>query len=615
MPRKRDIGITGTDMFCGAGGSSLGAWLAGMTPFLALNHWEIAIKTHNHNFPDCHHDCRDVQATDPRRYPSTNILIASPECTNHSLAKGKKRPHYTKDIFGNVIIDPAEERSRATMYDVPRFVEYHNYDIVIVENVVDVMRWIPLPGWLQTMQLLGYKYQVVCYNSMFAFPTPQSRDRVYFVFWKKGNRAPDLTFMPSAPCAYCGKVVEARQTWKNGKTWGKYGAKQQYIYTCPECRREVVPFYFSAMNAIDWTITAERIGDRKTPLKPKTMERIKYGLEQFGRTPLIVSPRYGEGIASRVHDATTEALPTQPTDASHGIAAPYLFMQNQGERAKGMGEPLPTTTTSRGIVNVVFPYFTGMAYTKANGNYVYDGKGAMPTQTTRGELGMVGVPTSFISTSGRKATPTDAADAMGTLTTIEQHGLVTPFMFPVNVTADKHIDGASEVFGTQTTKLEHGVVAPMMISVNYFNERPRDGATEPQPTQTTGDTWGVAAPSFIAEMHGTSKASSVVDPLMCIATGNHHALLRPDSLEAYMKLTGQPRDLNELHEMLSRMTVEDLTFRMLKAHEIKTGMAFPQWYEILGNSSQQIKQAGNAVTPPVMQMLVERCIWSLEGIQ
>ena len=44
------MSLTVTDLFCGAGGSSLGAELAGGTLRLGLNHWERAIETHASNF-------------------------------------------------------------------------------------------------------------------------------------------------------------------------------------------------------------------------------------------------------------------------------------------------------------------------------------------------------------------------------------------------------------------------------------------------------------------------------------------------------------------------------------------------------------------------------------
>jgi DNA (cytosine-5)-methyltransferase 1 len=89
-------------------------------------------------------------------------------------------------MFGKLDVDPGDERSRATMWDVCRFAEAHHYKIIIVENVVEARHWAPFPAWLHAMDLLGYSHQLVYLNSMFAHPTPQSRDRMYIVFWKKG---------------------------------------------------------------------------------------------------------------------------------------------------------------------------------------------------------------------------------------------------------------------------------------------------------------------------------------------------------------------------------------------------------------------------------------------
>jgi DNA (cytosine-5)-methyltransferase 1 len=227
--------ITVTDQFCGAGGSSSGAAAAGATIKLALNHWKLAIETHNTNFPDTDHECTDVSACDPRRYPATDILITSPECTNHSLAKGKARKWQQQaDMFGRFTVDPAEERSRATMWDVCRFAEAKKYKIVIVENVVEARHWAPFQSWLDAMDSLGYNHETVYFNSMFAWPTPQSRDRMYVVFWRKTLRKPDLRITPLAHCPQCGRNVDAVQSWKNPqKKWGKY--QQQYVYRCPNC--------------------------------------------------------------------------------------------------------------------------------------------------------------------------------------------------------------------------------------------------------------------------------------------------------------------------------------------------------------------------------------------
>src|SRR6266516_1712150 len=77
---RKTSDLTVTDQFCGAGGSSLGAKAAGARVVLAMNHWKLAVETHNTNFPETLHDCVDISACDPRRYPRTDILITSPEC-------------------------------------------------------------------------------------------------------------------------------------------------------------------------------------------------------------------------------------------------------------------------------------------------------------------------------------------------------------------------------------------------------------------------------------------------------------------------------------------------------------------------------------------------------
>jgi hypothetical protein len=57
--------ITVTDLFCGAGGSGLGATaVAGVELRIAANHWALAIQTHATNVPDTDHvvesGCRPV---------------------------------------------------------------------------------------------------------------------------------------------------------------------------------------------------------------------------------------------------------------------------------------------------------------------------------------------------------------------------------------------------------------------------------------------------------------------------------------------------------------------------------------------------------------------------
>jgi DNA (cytosine-5)-methyltransferase 1 len=486
---KKKSFITVTDQFCGAGGSSIGATSAGAEVKLAMNHWKLAIETHNTNFPNVAHDCTDISAVDPRRYPSTDILLTSPECTNHSLAKGKKREWYAQDLFGKILLDPSAERSRATMWDVPRFAEYHGYNIIITENVVDAAKWIMWDAWLSAMHALGYEHEVVYFNSMFAWPTPQSRDRMYVVFWKKGNRKPDLEIRPLAWCARCEKDVESIQTWKKRVRWGRY--KRQYFYRCPTCHEEITPYYYAAFNAIDFSIPTQRIGDRseKSRLVSKTIERIQYGLDAYGRNPLIVTGRYTSGIECRVKDACAEPLPTQPGDASHSVVFPWLI-----DTAHSNGEAR---------------------------HYSRNGNETFPTQTTAQTMGVVSA--FLVKNYGGAADP-------------------------------KHMSvGMHQPTGTITTQDHHALLESKAFISYYYKTHQASGMNEPVNTMTSME-----------------KASLV--------------------------------------QWMDSLKVEDLYYRMLSPKEIGKTMAFPKEYVVLGNGRQQVRQYGNAVTPPVMELLNKRCI-------
>jgi DNA (cytosine-5)-methyltransferase 1 len=359
-------GLTITDLFCGAGGSGLGARAAGFDLRMAANHWQQAIDTHAANFPDTEHDCADISQVDPRRYATTDVLWASPECTNHSQAKGRKRVSLSQgDLFGETLPDEAAERSRATMWDVPRFAEHHTYRAVVVENVVEAAKWVMFPAWLHAMDCLGYDHQLVSLNSMHAQAiaaprAPQSRDRLYIVFHRKGNARPVVSPRPSAWCPHCGCDVAAVQAWKPGRSVGRYRA--QYVYQC-ERGHTVEPYALPAASAIDWTMPGLRIGDRAKPLSPKTMARIEAGLRKYGRA--MTFEARGNTFVRTDPDGTpryARAWPVdQPTATLTTTETRALVVPAEGREGKH-AQPATTpmrTMTARAETALVVPYYSG----------------------------------------------------------------------------------------------------------------------------------------------------------------------------------------------------------------------------------------------------------------
>jgi DNA (cytosine-5)-methyltransferase 1 len=388
--------ITMTDLFCGAGGSTTGAIqvLAAQAPavqvVMAANHSRHAIDTHQANHPETRHDCADISQVVPGRYPATDILWASPECTNHSVAKGKKRDHGEWDdgLFAPDGVSEAEIRSRATMWDVPRFCEEHAYRIVIVENVVDSRWWGPKsrPGaiyesWLYTMKFgLGYSHRAVYLNSMFAAMlgdgAAQSRDRKYDVFWRpeEVEHAPDFDkwLRPTALCPMHGPI-RAIQSWKTTKMcsptspWGRYGKSGQYLWRCPQvaCRNAIVtPTVRTASEIIDWQLPARTIGDRKgtkDELAPNTLRRINAGYEKFSRPFLVPN----EGRDKPPMDIL-EPLRTVTTRNETGVALPpyVVELRGGGSSHRAVTEPLSTVTAGGNhhflvsAPDMVLPYYS-----------------------------------------------------------------------------------------------------------------------------------------------------------------------------------------------------------------------------------------------------------------
>lgn len=337
--------ITMTDLFCGAGGSSTGALaVAGVEVRMAANHWKLAIETHNTNHPTTDHACADIHLADPRFFPHTDILWASPECTKWTVASGKAAANIDPGLFEDPLSDEAAQRSRMLMFDVPKFAAHHRYRAVIVENVVDVstrpMYVAAFERWLIEMTKLGYDHREVYLNSMHAqgggMPAPQSRDRLYIVFWLRGQRAPDLEkwTRPQAWCEDHG-LVNAMQSWKNRTRRGRYRA--QYVWRCPrmECRHSVVePAWLPAAAAIDWSLPGQRIGDRAKPLAAKTMARIEAGLKKYA-APLLVPV---EGRDEKEARAITEAMRTMTTRSETAFVVPL----RANNTPKAVREPFDT---------------------------------------------------------------------------------------------------------------------------------------------------------------------------------------------------------------------------------------------------------------------------------
>ena len=153
------------DLFCGAGGSSTGAEKAieeigGKMELVAVNHWPIAVQTHQLNHPTAQHYLQDLDKADPEEIVPNrclDLLMASPECRFYSRARGGK---------------PIHDQGRMNPWIVHRWLTSLNVRCLLVENVPEFTDWGPLldddrpdktkkgiyfEEWVKSLWGLGYQ--------------------------------------------------------------------------------------------------------------------------------------------------------------------------------------------------------------------------------------------------------------------------------------------------------------------------------------------------------------------------------------------------------------------------------------------------------------------------
>jgi DNA (cytosine-5)-methyltransferase 1 len=613
------VTLTLIDFFCGAGGSSQGAHaVPGVDVRLAANHWNRAIESHALNFPDTEHFQGDIHDADVRRFPAGELFWASPECPTWSQARGKQRDYDKQpDLFGETLPDPATDRSRALMWDVPKYLEamqLRGQPVLagVVENVTDVRAWIHWREWVRSIENLGYRTRLIALNSMHARAhrtpyAPQSRDRLYLAYWSTGlRRDPDWDrwLRPQAWCPSCEQVVAAVQWWKKpGNDMGRY--RQQYVYRCPKvaCRGQLVePAVMPAAAAIDWSIAGTRIGDRAVPLKPKTIARIEAGLRRYAHPVTLQTGGSDRQAGSRTRPVS-EPLATQTATATPAVACPPMMVPAGG--------------------------------------------------TWRDEA-------------------TAVTEPMGARTTRESDGIaIPPFLVPLRSGRDRSLRADSDPLATVVADGgNHGLVTgdvPPFLTVHRGGDGDvRTGEiTGPTPAVTaSGNHLGLAVPPFIAELRNKQDARPISDPLSTVMTmGAHHGLVVPDgalvmrnntargdagqmstpvsepvrtltsaghqSLIDWRHLlvpyygTGVARPVSEPAGTVSTtdryalaslaVAVEDVLFRMLEPAEIGAAMAFISGYQVLGNKRERVRQYGNAVTPPVTEVIISALVEAIRG--
>ncbi len=160
------------DLFCGAGGSSYGAQMAGASVVGGIDAWKTAIDAYRLNFPAAATWSSRIEGLTAKSVAEQigpiDLLLASPECTNHTFAKGNRRN------------GEQQEQSRRTAFQVIRFAKALEPRWIVVENVVSMRRWDRYEQWTKRIEALGYNLREVVLDAQ-DFGVAQARRRLFVI--------------------------------------------------------------------------------------------------------------------------------------------------------------------------------------------------------------------------------------------------------------------------------------------------------------------------------------------------------------------------------------------------------------------------------------------------
>lgn len=464
------------DLFCGAGGTSTGlleaaAVLGLNVDLIAVNHWDTAIATHSQNHPGVNHFNSDLEKIDPREVVpggKLHLLVASPECTHFSKARGGK---------------PMSKQSRASVKYILRWIGALDIQNVLIENVPEFMDWGPLHRkgdkvntpiknrkgeyfhrFVRKMQEHGYQVRWRVLNAA-DYGDPTTRKRL-FIMARKGATPvfPEPTHGKSG-----GDMFGARPTWK------------------------------PAREIIDWSIKGESIFNRKRPLAENTMRRIMAGLKKFGGKAFVIGQQ--SGAAPRNVD---EPLPTVAGAGAISFIEPFIVTTNwtatNRSQPRSVDEPIPAIT-GQGQIGLAEPFIVALEHSSANGKQVRSVDEPIQTITARGQFGLV-QPFILNIRGGNDGylRASDIDDPLPTVTTSSPTALVEPFILPF--------------FGERENQ------QPRTHSIN-----------EPLPTITSHGAGALVEP-FLVEYYGTGNASSVDEPLKTQTGRDRFGLVQPMVFES-----------------------------------------------------------------------------------
>src|SRR5690606_25358319 len=247
----------------------------------------MATDTYKTNFPAADVICSPIEKLKPaqlaRKY-RPDVLLTSPECTSHSIARGAR---------------PGSEQSKETAIGIIPWIEAMKPRWLIVENVNRMKKWGRHNELVSTIESYGYTVNDLFLNAA-DFGAPQSRKRMFLV------------------CDREGSVISQKDLISLHQRSNK-----------------------SARSIIDWSDKYKSLPLYTENRAQATIERAERAIEELGRRKEFIIVYYGSDYAGG-WQSLDAPLRTVTTLDRFGLVTwkgntPYLRMLQPPELLKAMG--------------------------------------------------------------------------------------------------------------------------------------------------------------------------------------------------------------------------------------------------------------------------------------
>ncbi|MDU7524985.1 MAG: DNA cytosine methyltransferase [Roseomonas mucosa] len=167
------------DLFCGGGGS-WGARAAGGHIVCGIDADPIARDAYARNFPKARAlRLKMTRNTTPGAIGDLgriDLLLASPECTNHTMARGSRRINHHSRATARFVLNFAAEL-------LPRW--------VVIENVIQMRDWKGYGPLIAELEDLDYNVLPITLDAR-DFGVPQQRRRLFLLCDREGDPIPPV---------------------------------------------------------------------------------------------------------------------------------------------------------------------------------------------------------------------------------------------------------------------------------------------------------------------------------------------------------------------------------------------------------------------------------------